>query len=365
VPRFLACAILDYEMPSPGLLLLLTVLIGAAAVFLFWPPGGLWWRWRRAILATERVRLEDALKHLHGCEYAGRAATLESVAGALGLDRDRTAEVLTRLQGEGLAAVEDGRWTLSVEGRSYALRVVRTHRLWERYFSEETGIPADEWHAEAEIREHLTSADQVEELSSRMGHPRFDPHGDPIPTPDGDMPRSTGEPLPQLEPGKVAEIVHVEDEPEAVYSQLVAEGLHPGMRVRVLEASAERIRFEADAKEVVLAPIVAGNLSVRELPRAEMPQRHEVLSALEPGALARVVSLSPEVRGVERRRLLDLGLIPGTEVEAVRRAPGNDPTAYRIRGAVIALRREQAARIRVDRSAAPSESAEGSSGAAA
>jgi DtxR family Mn-dependent transcriptional regulator len=345
-------------MLGPGLLLLLTVLVGVAAVVLFWPPAGLWWRWRRAILATERVLLEDALKHLHSCEYSGREATLESVAGALGLDRDRAAEVLSRLQGEALAGVEDGRWTLSVEGRSYALRVVRTHRLWERYFSEETGIPPDEWHAEAEIREHLTSADQVEELSSRMGHPRFDPHGDPIPTPAGDMPRPTGQPLPQLDAGKVAEIVHVEDEPETVYSQLVAEGLHPGMRVRVLEATPERIRFEADAEEFVLAPIVAGNLSVRELPRAEMPRRHEILSALEPGERARVVSLSPEVRGVERRRLLDLGLIPGTEVEAVRRAPGDDPTAYRIRGAVVALRREQAARIRIDRT-------DGSTGAAA
>jgi DtxR family Mn-dependent transcriptional regulator len=148
----------------------------------------------------------------------------------------------------------------------------------------------------------------------------------------------------------VGEIVHVEDEPAAIYSQLVAEGLHPGMRVRLLEATPERIRFEADAEEHVLAPVVASQLTVRPRPRAEMPAGWERLSALTGvGETGRVVGLSPALRGVERRRMLDLGLVPGTEIEVVRRAPGGDPVAYRIRGAVLALRREQADEIRIER----------------
>jgi DtxR family Mn-dependent transcriptional regulator len=338
-------------MTTPATLLLLAAALLLVAVVLFWPPRGLWWRWRSGLLASERVLVEDALKHLHGCEYAEHAATLDSVAGALGVGRDRAAELLMRLQTEGLAEAADGRWTLSADGRSYALRVVRTHRLWERYFSDETGMPADEWHGEAEIREHTTSAAEAEALAASMGHPRFDPHGDPIPTAAGGLPAAPpGRPLPQLEPDTVAEIVHVEDEPAAIYSQLLAEGLHPGMRVRVLEATAERIRFEADAEEHVLAPVVASNLTVRARPRAEMPTGWERLSALTAvGDAGRVAGISPAVRGVERRRMLDLGLVPGTEVRLVRRAPGGDPVAYRIRGAVLALRRQQADQIRIVR----------------
>ena len=73
------------------------------------------------------------------------------------------------------------------------------------------------------------------------------------------------------------------------------------------------------------------NMNLRELPL---------------GAKAKVIALSLE--GAERRRLLDLGLAVGTIIEAVRRSPLGDPTAYRIRGAVVALREEQAERVEVE-----------------
>jgi DtxR family Mn-dependent transcriptional regulator len=69
------------------------------------------------------------------------------------------------------------------------------------------------------------------------------------------------------------------------------------------------------------------------------------LGALAPGETARVVRLSPECRGAQRRRLLDLGLVPGTPVTAELVSLAGDPVAYRIRGALIALRREQANRV--------------------
>lgn len=91
------------------------------------------------------------------------------------------------------------------------------------------------------------------------------------------------------------------------------------------------------------------SLPVRERPRAEMPPPRRALSSLAPGETALVEDFSPVIQGVQRRRLLDLGLVPGTRVEAVRVGPGGDPTAYRIRGAVIALRREQTERIHIAR----------------
>ena len=77
-----------------------------------------------------------------------------------------------------------------------------------------------------------------------------------------------------------------------------------------------------------------------------MQQQLTTLDHLEIGSTARVVSLRSE--GTQRRRMLDLGLIAGTSVSALQRSPAGDPVAYFIRGAVIALRREDAQNILVD-----------------
>jgi Fe2+ transport system protein FeoA len=69
------------------------------------------------------------------------------------------------------------------------------------------------------------------------------------------------------------------------------------------------------------------------------------LDQLAADAVATVTSLTNE--GVERRRMLDLGILPGARVEVVMKSPLGDPVAYRIRGATVALRRDQARQIRV------------------
>ena len=71
------------------------------------------------------------------------------------------------------------------------------------------------------------------------------------------------------------------------------------------------------------------------------------LADLGHGQIARVLGISSDIRGIERRRLLDLGVLPGTVVKAEMRSPSGDPTAYRIRDAVIGLRAEQACMINV------------------
>jgi ferrous iron transport protein A len=70
-----------------------------------------------------------------------------------------------------------------------------------------------------------------------------------------------------------------------------------------------------------------------------------LLSELPLGEAAEVVRLNLE--GVERRRLLDLGLSPGTKIEARLQSPLGDPIAYHVRGTTIALRRNQAEKIEV------------------
>jgi DtxR family Mn-dependent transcriptional regulator len=101
----------------------------------------------------------------------------------------------------------------------------------------------------------------------------------------------------------------------------------------------------------LLAPIVAASITVLPILQetTEKTPVGEPLNVLQPGEKGKVVTLSPRFRGQDRRRMMDLGVLPGTIIEAELESPGGDPTAYRIRGALIALRREQAELIRINR----------------
>ncbi|NNE44302.1 MAG: DtxR family transcriptional regulator [Gemmatimonadetes bacterium] len=337
-------------MIGPLMDLLITVALLALAGAIFWPESGWFWRWRAMARTSERVRIEDALKHLHEVEYRNQHGSLDSVAGALGLSSRDATDLVARIEALGFAHRSEGHLELTPDGSDYARRIIRTHRLWERHLAEETGLPEVDWHGEAEHQEHKLTPEEVEELAARMGHPRFDPHGDPIPTPSGELPPWEGRPLPSLPVGELGTIVHVEDEPREIYAQLVAENLHPGMRVQMLEVAAERVRFWADGDEHILAPVVAANLSFVALPQEqEMQGPFETLAALEPGESARVLQFAPSCRGLQRRRLMDLGLLPGTDIEAEMTSAGGDPTAYRVRGSLVALRSDQARHIHITR----------------
>jgi len=326
-----------------------------ALAVVFWPRWGLRARSQRARESARRIRREDALKHILKSEANGRAATVESLAGALQITTGAAADLLAELAERELLTFAGGRLRLKPAGREMGLHIVRAHRLWESYLAEQTGVAESEWHPRAEEQEHVLTQQETDELAAKLGHPARDPHGDAIPEPGGTLEGDAGRSLNTVEPDTPVLITHIEDEPEPVYSQLVAEGLRPGMRAFVIEKSPARVRFWADGNEHILAPVLAENVSIKPLPefRAADLVEEEFLSGLKPGAQARVIELSPACRGQERRRLLDLGFVPGTPVEVDMVSPAGDPTAYRVRGSVIALRREQAGLIRINSSEVP------------
>ncbi len=326
------------------------VLVGLAGLAaLAWPRHGVWARWRRSRELAARSQREDLLKHVLKCEVHGRPPTLDSIAGALRIGRSVAAEVLQDIEQRGLVSFEGGLLRLKPAGREMALHIVRAHRLWESYLAEQTGVAEAEWHARAERQEHLLTPQQTAALAARLGHPARDPHGDIIPDAQGNLPADKGQPLHAVPANTPLLITHVEDEPETIYAQLCAQGLRPGMRVFVMEKTAQRIHFWADGNEHVLAPVLANSITVVPLPefKTEDLAEEQFLSGLRPGEQARVLGLTPACRGAERRRLLDLGFVAGTSVEVEMVSPAGDPTAYRVRGTVIALRRQQASLIRV------------------
>ena len=334
---------------------LLYLLGGAVLVLLgFWffrPERGFLAKWQRSRHMNKRILIEDALKHIYNCEMGGDRPTIHSIAGALRISDKEATDLVAKIEAAELALRDGITPRLTTSGKQSALHILRAHRLWERYLADATGFSESEWHSQADLYEHRLSTADADALSAQLGHPTYDPHGDPIPSANGELIPVAGTPLTSADLDVPLRIVHIEDEPQAVYDQLLAEDLHPGMVLRLLETSSQRVRIWADGDEHLLAPIVASNISVIPVPEEKESETipRERLSELNPGEEAVVAGISLACRGFERRRLLDLGVLPGTIIRAEFASPSGDPMAYRIRDALIALRDDQAKLILISR----------------
>jgi DtxR family transcriptional regulator, Mn-dependent transcriptional regulator len=294
----------------------------------------------------QRELVEDALKHLLDREQSGRHASPESLAGTLGLSRVKTTSLITRMESQGRIETHDSELHLTPEGERWALHIVRAHRLWERYLVDEARMPITQIHGEAHHREHSLTDAQLDKLDAELGHPTRDPHGDPIPSRGGTMPKAEGEPLTAWQINRPARIVHLEDEPSIAFDQIVAAGLRLGQKIRILEISPERYILSDGEVEYRLAPTVAANVHIAALPESEMLKASAIpLNELTDNQHAEIITLDEAVQGFTRRRFLDLGLTPGTVIFPELINFFGDPRAYRVRGTLIALRKDQAAQI--------------------
>ena len=341
-------------MVDPGFALLTFCGLCVLLLVLLWSKVGLLARWQRSSRLRERVLLEDTLKHVFVSRQDGVVCSVDSIAGRLEISAARAARLLSRLvQIELIRMGSDGP-VLTQNGNQSAVRIVRTHRLWEKYLADRTGVPASEWHEKAEKMEHALSSEETDALEMRLGYPSWDPHGDPIPDSAGEIPPSTGIGLDQVEPDCVAEVVHLEDEPREIYDGLLKDGFTLGGRIEVISCGERGIRVSASGREWTVDPVSAQNVSVRKLGKGESvePKWRTLLDA-QLGEGTRVVGISQACQGMQRRRLLDLGIVRGAEIIPEFVSASGDPVAYKIRGAIIALRSQQASLIRIER---PTES---------
>jgi DtxR family transcriptional regulator, Mn-dependent transcriptional regulator len=126
---------------------------------------------------------------------------------------------------------------LTDEGQRLALRVIRKHRLWEVFLVEKLGFGWDEVHQIAEEMEHIESEELVERLDHFLGHPRFDPHGDPIPDPKGFMPTFAYQNLAEIPLQTPVKMMGVSEHSTAFLQYLAKVGLHLGVNMCILEVN--------------------------------------------------------------------------------------------------------------------------------
>lgn len=331
---------------NPAYALLIFCTISFLGYVLFRPRKGWFWVVKDNLKINEKIVIEDVLKQLYHSENSGKDVNVNNVTRALKF-RDRIiVAVIEKMANNELVEFEGDVLKLTNAGRDYALRIVRVHRLWEKYLAEKTGYDKMEWHEMAELKEHELNNEEANLLATQLGNPIYDPHGDPIPTNSGKMAEVNGEFLSSLTVDSVGKIVHIEDEPDVIYKQILAENIHIGSQIRVVENNKQRVVFYAEGEEFKLAPIVAANITVTVLDKDEIIEENIVrLSSLKEQEFAHILGISKESRGDSRRRLLDLGFVKGTKISIDLMSPMRNPTAYLVKGTSIALRTDQASKI--------------------
>ncbi len=130
---------------------------------------------------------ENYLKIIfHLEQQTNEAAITTDIARIIGLKAASVSEMLKKLAGKKLISYQKYQGVkLTPIGKKKAVSIVRKHRLWEVFLLQQLGFAWDEVHDMAEQLEHIDSDELVNRLDKYLGHPKFDPHGDPIPDKNG------------------------------------------------------------------------------------------------------------------------------------------------------------------------------------
>ncbi len=160
---------------------------------------------------ADRV-VEDYIKAIDALEQKHGRAKTSLLAQHLGVTPGSVTEMLKRLSTTRPCLVSYQHHygvRLTPAGRRRALAVIRRHRLLETFLHDTLGLDWDKVHREAEELEHHLSEQVTEALDRHLGHPRFDPHGEPIPDREGRMPDWPHQSLYEMNDGQSFEVVGV------------------------------------------------------------------------------------------------------------------------------------------------------------
>lgn len=157
--------------------------------------------------------------------------------------------------------------TLTEKGTKVVLQIVRKHRIWETFLVEKLKFGWEEVHEIADELEHVRSELLINKLDAFLGYPKFDPHGDPIPTAEGDMPEASALPLSEIKASQQVSFVSVATDQADFLQYLDKMRLQIGdiFRVQEKEAFDGSLRIEAGGNILHISRKVAENILVKVL----------------------------------------------------------------------------------------------------
>jgi DtxR family Mn-dependent transcriptional regulator len=183
-------------------------------------------------------------------------------------------EMVGRLTKDGfITRRTDKSLEFTVEGRDRAARIVRRHRLVERFLTDVLGVPWDEVHEEAERLEHAMSPTLEARMLAAIGDAQTCPHGHPF----VEGVREPGVPLADVSEGASVVVLRFENEAEDLLHYLKDSGLRPGLAGTLASSDADEVTLESDTGSHTVTRSVAETVAVRAdpspPPRTALPEQ--------------------------------------------------------------------------------------------
>jgi DtxR family Mn-dependent transcriptional regulator len=276
----------------------------------------------------------------------GHPVPLSRLAETLSISPVSVNEMCRKLQDQGLVLYRPYKGALLTdEGQQRACYILRRHRLWEVLLVEKLGFEYAEAHDIACQLEHATPNLLADRLDALLEFPSVNPKGEPIPKGDGRLPARPTIALTALSAGQQGHVVHC-DVDGAARTFLDEQGIRPGARLAVVATAEDGVLVQVGEAHISLARSLAEAIHVelgemggkppvdeQQIPMSiskdeeesemqvegEATVRHVPLNELRVGQRGIVVRVGS--KGPVKRRMMDMGLVPGSEVSVRRVAP--------------------------------------------
>ena len=164
----------------------------------------------------------------------GKVST-NAIAQEIGTSAASVSDMLKKLQEKKLIKYEKYKGvSLSKKGSVFATSIIRKHRLWETFLVNNLGFNWGEVHDVAEQLEHIKSLELIDRLDTFLEYPKFDPHGEPIPTKDGKIPSTNTTPLNDLQAGTKGKVMGVTLDEKAFLDYLTQLNISIGTSIELI-----------------------------------------------------------------------------------------------------------------------------------
>jgi DtxR family Mn-dependent transcriptional regulator len=208
---------------------------------------------------------ENYLKAIYHLSLPSGCASTNQIAAALNTKAASVTDMLKKLADKELINYTKYQGvTLTTPGEKIAVSIIRKHRLWEYFLVEKLNFKWDEVHDVAEELEHISSKELVDRLDEFMGHPKYDPHGDPIPDSNGQFKSHELKPVSALLINENGIISGVRDHSTAFLQYLEKMQLTIGKKISITEINNydHSLTLQVADSKIHISREVANNLLI-------------------------------------------------------------------------------------------------------
>ena len=216
-------------------------------------------------MKTPTATEENYLKAVYKFSGEGETVATNTLANHLKTTPASVTDMIKKLSEKGLVEYQPYKGvSLSAEGEIIALRIIRKHRLWEVFLVKILDFSWDKVHDTAEQLEHIDSPELVDKLEEFLGNPKFDPHGDPIPSKTGKFLERITYTLSELQPGETGLLAGVLNHAPEFLQYLDKIGLGIGVKFTLTEtiSFANSVAISTEKKDIILSGEAADHLIV-------------------------------------------------------------------------------------------------------